>query len=158
MSDGLLRQLREGCIINYDFNLVDVDEAATDTLLGKAADEIERLRAELAAERERAEAATHYATQITVWTVETFFEPDKTGWEPLTGLLGVLSQLDNAIVGVREKHNAALANVAKLREALEPILNSYIDDPRDSDAEQIFVALGDLRHARAVLEETANDA
>ena len=73
--------------------------------------EVARLRAELAAERERVEAATHYATQITVWTVETFFEPDKTGWKPLTELLGVLSQLDNALVGVREKRD-------KLREAL----------------------------------------
>jgi hypothetical protein len=93
---------------------IDTDKwlATEKSRSGKLEAENARLRAELAAERERVEAATHYATQITVWTVETFFEPDKTGWKPLTELLGVLSQLDNALVGVREKRD-------KLREALE---------------------------------------
>jgi hypothetical protein len=80
--------------------------------------EIIRLNDELAAERERVEAATHYATQITVWTVETFFEPDKTGWKPLTELLGVLSQLDNALVGVREKRDKLRESILKIKKCL----------------------------------------
>jgi hypothetical protein len=59
----------------------------------------------------------------------------------------------NELSAISARHERALIRGAKLREALEPILNSYIDDPRDSDAEQIFVALGDLRRARAALEE-----
>lgn len=125
---------------------IEKERAAVDghiRLIEVLEDEVARLRAELAAERERAEAATHYATQITVWTVETFFEPDKTGWKPLTELLGVLSQLDNALVGVREKRD-------KLREALEPFANIGKDYPYVPTHE-------DYERARAVMAETRCD-
>ena len=115
-----------------------------------------RLRAELAAERERVEAATHYATQITVWTVETFFEPDKTGWKPLTELLGVLSQLDNALVGVREKRD-------KLREALVKarglVSGAFVNRRLDHDVAifQHSAVMEAIAAIAAVLAETGGE-
>ncbi len=143
---------------------IDTDKwlATEKSRSGKLEAENARLRAELAAERERVEAATHYATQITVWTVETFFEPDKTGWKPLTELLGVLSQLDNALVGVREKRDKLREALERAREALirisekdtnADIVNGLEEGPCARIADKAIGAIADVLRETGVLDE-----
>ncbi len=138
MTDDLVEQLRlEKREITWraadEIERLRADCAKLETSHGQLQKVIDGLTAELAVERERAEAATHYATQITVWTVETFFEPDKTGWKPLTELLGVLSQLDNALVGVREKRDKLREALVRTKEVLRRAGNYYCEYQEDID-------------------------
>jgi hypothetical protein len=104
-----------------------------------AAATIAHLRAQLAAERR----ALEFQKALTV------------------GAISEADAMRNELSAISARHERALIRGAKLREALEPFaryLNLEIDDAADEDVVECFqdvaITVGDIRRARAVLEET----
>ena len=44
-----------------------------------------------------------YAKQIAVYLWGTYYKEEAPGWEPLSSLMGLLSQIDNMIAGLKEE-------------------------------------------------------
>lgn len=90
-TDSLVERLREGPIRTGDtedgeYELFDIEEAAQ--TMHEAADRISTLEREL-------EEALRYATNLLTSYVNKYCDPVPV-WAPLTDLIGVLTQIDNA--------------------------------------------------------------
>jgi hypothetical protein len=118
MSDDIVKRLRAGPLFHSINDMQKMQEAAN---------EIDRLRTELDAERDELKFERHnHGEWLKVFDART------------------------------AERDAALANVAKLRKALEPfVASAYRADSDDiADIDCIYVVVAHLRHARTVLEET----
>jgi hypothetical protein len=115
-------------------------------------DEIEKLRAELAAERVRVD-------KLAVKLADALNDAEDLNVEvEHYANLAIVDLGANPTVSWQERAEAAEARVAKLREALERFIanadRADSDDLADTDATYVVVA--HLRRARAVLKETEN--
>jgi chromosome segregation ATPase len=175
MSDDLVKRLRAEELRLGRASFDSADAGLSCNLAMEAADEIERLRAELTAERERADKNRDLSLSACIelsrareelaTTEKERDEYRKVNWS----IHDQLNALRAELAALRKEHEAMKTgfevaseilgdDIAKLCEALEPFAAQATDrDDYTSGRVEITVAMPDLRRARAVLKETKGD-
>jgi len=75
------------------------------------------------------EAAVNEAKSLAVCMWRSWYKDDSPNWEPLDTAVGMISQINNMVAGLRDKLEAAESSLAQAREEIER-LKAHNDDLR----------------------------